>query len=251
MAVHTYTGAGSTVSFDDVSGTVTFEHTHWRQPRNKRAASPWTVPVGAIEGISWREATASKPAQMRLRLRGRVGHSKDGRADFNYITGKDEIGVLVTAINAAVQIAEPVLGFGDELTPRQAPAPPAVSVNVPVAGGPPAPDKEEFGGFKLNGKILTYKGVRYGVAGMKATVDIGGTQRRTTLTRVVVGTAIDPGKGTLIGAMAKKQTSYVYLTVEFPNGTEIMVEAPGNYELFARSFASALNSASRSASRSG
>lgn len=81
MAAYRYAGAGSTVEFGDVAGTVTFEHTHWRQPRNKRAVSPWIVPVGAIEGISWREATASKSAEMRLLLRGRKGHNRDGRAD--------------------------------------------------------------------------------------------------------------------------------------------------------------------------
>lgn len=64
--------------------------------------------VGAIEGISWREATASKPAEMRLLLRGRVAHAKDGRADPNYITGTDKIGSLVAAINAVVQAAQPV-----------------------------------------------------------------------------------------------------------------------------------------------
>ncbi|WP_197436220.1 DUF4429 domain-containing protein [Rhodococcus sp. LB1] len=82
-SVHTYAGTGSTATFDDVAGTVTFEHTHWRQPKKKRAASPWTVPVAAIEGISWREATASKPAQMRLILRGRVGYNKNDAADLN------------------------------------------------------------------------------------------------------------------------------------------------------------------------
>ncbi len=249
MAAYRYAGAGSTVEFDDVAGTVTFEHTHWRQPRNKRAASPWIVPVGAIEGISWREATASKPGEMRLLLRGRKGHNRDGRADFNYITGKDKIGALVAALNAAVQTAEPILGFGDDLTPQRAPAPAAVSVNVPVdpAVGPPPPEKAVFGGFKLDGKILTYKGQRYRVAGIRATVEIGGTQQRTTLTRMALGTAINPGAGTMIGAMAKKQTHNLYLTIEFPSGTEIMVEVPGNAELLARSFASALNSASRAA----
>ncbi|MDP1153834.1 hypothetical protein, partial [Klebsiella pneumoniae] len=79
-----------------------------------------------------REATASKSAEMRLLLRGRKGHNRDGRADFNYITGKDKIGALVAALNAAVQTAEPILGFGDDLTPQRAPAPAAVSVNVPV-----------------------------------------------------------------------------------------------------------------------
>ncbi|MFD6882379.1 DUF4429 domain-containing protein [Rhodococcus sp. NPDC060084] len=124
MSVYTYAGAGSTVSFDEAAGTITFKHTHWRQPRRKRAVSPWTVPVGAVEGVSWREGTATKPAEMRLLLRGRVGHNKDGRADFNFISGPEKIGPLVEAINAAIQGAEPVLGFGSELTPARRPAPP-------------------------------------------------------------------------------------------------------------------------------
>jgi hypothetical protein len=101
----------------------------------------------------------------------------------------------------------------------------------------------------LEGKVLRYAGEVYRVAGVHVSVDLGGTHSRTTATRVVLGTAINAGSGTLIGAMAKKQTGYVYLTVEFPNGGQIVLESKANYEILARDFAAAVNSASRAAAR--
>ncbi|MBH0120020.1 hypothetical protein I0Q12_11035 [Rhodococcus sp. CX] len=115
MAVLTYSGIGSVVTFDDVAGTVTFADSRWGLPRRQRLESAWVVPVGAIEGISWREATSSRPAEMRLLLRGRVGYHKNSRADPSYVAGHDRIGDFVAAINSAVQTAEPISDFGKDL----------------------------------------------------------------------------------------------------------------------------------------
>ncbi|RAL31134.1 DUF4429 domain-containing protein [Rhodococcus sp. AQ5-07] len=270
MSVLTYAGTESAVTFDDVAGTVTFEHRSRRLSKKKRAASPWTVPVGAIEGISWREVTSSKPGEMRLLLRGRIGHDKDGSADWNYVTGEDKIGQIVTAINAAVQTATPITNFGNGYVVPRAPAPKAVSTNTDQArveratirSMPPGARNSstsdvskshrevsgilaEFGGVQLRQASLTYQGIRYPVSGARAFVEIGGTQRRTTATRVVVGSVITLGVGTLIGAMAKKKTNNIYLTVEFADGRSILLEAKAKAEGAARSFANAVNSSGR------
>ncbi|MCW2300767.1 DUF4429 domain-containing protein [Rhodococcus erythropolis] len=254
MSVISYTGSESTAYFDDVAGTVTFEHRHRRLPKKKRAASPWTVPVGAIDGISWREATAAKPGEMRLLLRGRIGYDKDGTADWSYISGNDKIGQLVSAINAAVQVATPITNFGSGYAPTRVPAAKAVSINVarPATEADPLHDNSgvsaAFGGIQLRNSTLTYQGSQHLVAGARAFVEIGGTQRRTTATRVVVGSVVTLGVGTLIGAMAKKKTNNIYLTVEFSDGQSILVESKARAEGDARRFAAAVNSAGKTAS---
>ncbi|MFD6517280.1 hypothetical protein [Rhodococcus sp. NPDC060176] len=240
-----YIGTQSTVTYDPRSETVTFEHRGRSLPKKKRQASPWTVQVGSIEGISWREATTTKPAEMRLLLRGRVGYDKDSQADFNYISGDEPIRELVDAINAAVQSASPVAppAVAGDAPKRPASRPAAKTVTVGSVK-PPQPITE-FGGVQLFQKVLVHQGQRYAVAGATAFVEVGGTQRRTTATRMAVGTAILPGVGTIIGAMAKKKTNKIFLTVELSDGKLIFVEAHSRNEAAARKFAASVSAAGR------
>ncbi|MFD6518096.1 hypothetical protein [Rhodococcus sp. NPDC060176] len=99
-----------------------------------------------------------------------------------------------------------------------------------------------FEGISVGREFIEFEGVQYPTAGARAFVEIGGIQRRVTGTRMVVGTIIAPGVGTLIGAMAKKKSNNVYVTVEFADGQAVVVEAKPKQEGDARRFAAAVTS---------
>lgn len=92
-------------------------------------------------------------------------------------------------------------------------------------------------------KSIEFKGNSYPTRGAKGFVEMGGTQRRTTATRLVVGSVITFGVGTAIGAMAKKKTNNIYLTIEFESGMAILIEAKAKQEGDARRFAQAVTTA--------
>lgn len=246
-----YKGTGTVVTFDPDAETVTFVHSGMLALKKKRVASPWVVPVGAIEEIEWRESKGIRGAELRLLLRGRVGHDALLNGDLSGVVGNDKIGELVASIDAAVQAAEPVHDFGVSATPPQVP-----STSVAREKKPSFMDSMnefaeknakplKFEGVSLKGGQVTFKGVSYPVAGAQAFVEVGGTQRRTTATRLVVGSAVTLGIGTLIGGMAKKKSNNIYVTVELADGEVILVEAKSKLEGDARKFVGAINSAAR------
>lgn len=98
-----------------------------------------------------------------------------------------------------------------------------------------------FEGLTLRECTVSFEGQEYLLADARAEVEIGGTQRRTTATRVIVGSAITLGVGTVIGAMAKKKTNNVYLSVDLADGHTLLVEAKPKKEGEARKFANELN----------
>ncbi|ORL11669.1 hypothetical protein [Prescottella equi] len=81
------------------------------------------------------------------------------------------------------------------------------------------------------------------LSGASAIVEVGGTQRRTTGTRMAVGTVIAPGVGTIIGAMAKKKSSNVYLTIQFADGEVMTFEEKAKKEGDFRKIAAQINTA--------
>jgi len=101
----------------------------------------------------------------------------------------------------------------------------------------------KFEGITLGRESIEFKGNSYPTRGAKGFVEIGGTQRRTTATRLVVGSVITFGIGTAIGAMAKKKTNNIYLTIEFESGMAILIEAKAKQEGDARRFAQAVTTA--------
>jgi len=247
MTAITYKGTGTSATLDIAAGTITFEHRSWLQPKRKRSASPWVVPIGAVESVSWRESKGMKVAEMRLLLRGRVGHDKEGIADLNYVMGNEPIGSFVADVDAAVQSAEPVTDLGTQRSTPSASPSQSVATVEPRRGWMEAmvdqAVRAEFEGIKLKGPSIHFKMTKHPVAGAHATVEVGGTQRRTTATRMVVGSVVTLGVGTAIGAMAKKKTNNIYLTVDLEDGQVIMIEAKSKQEGSARKFAAAINQA--------
>ena len=68
---------------------------------------------------------------------------------------------------------------------------------------------------------------------------------RVTATRVAVGTVLLPGIGTIIGALAKKNRSKVYLATTVPDDDLVLVEVRAKKETKAREFALRINKAAR------
>lgn len=84
------------------------------------------------------------------------------------------------------------------------------------------------------------------VAGAAAEVIHGATQRRTTATRVAVGSLLAPGLGTAIGAMARKATDTLYVIVTAADGQELLSRpVKAKDERDARQWVSAFNAAAK------
>jgi hypothetical protein len=249
MTAITYQGDGSKVTLDPEAQTLTFEHTGMRNSKARKRASPWVIPLGAIETIEWREKKGLKAAEFRPILHGRAGFDDSKLKDLSYLSSSlEKVAQFVEAVEAARSAANPVVDFvPGELAPTLAPE----SANKGILGHLASQTViASFQGAMINGDSLHYRLQKYPLAGARANVDVGGTKRRTTATRVVVGSAITLGVGTAIGAMAKKKTSSVYLTVEFADGDYILIEADAKAEPRARKFAASVNQAAAITGRS-
>lgn len=107
----------------------------------------------------------------------------------------------------------------------------------------PAP-KLQFGYFELDGKTLNHQSVAYPVKGARATVETAASAKtRMTATRVVGGAIVLGPLGALLGGMAKKDESKIFLVVEMADGTVITDRAQARHETTARRFAGAVNTA--------
>jgi hypothetical protein len=110
----------------------------------------------------------------------------------------------------------------------------------------PEPDARKqvvkFSGFELTETHLSYKSDRRLVSGTKATVEAGASARtRMTATRVLGGAAILGPLGAVLGGLAKKDESKVFLIVEMRDGTVYTEEVRGRNEAEARKFAGMVN----------
>lgn len=98
---------------------------------------------------------------MRLLLRGRVGHDKEGIADLNYVMGNEPIGSFVADVDAAVQSAEPVTDFGTQRSTPSASPSQSVATVEPRRGWMEAMADQavraEFEGIKLKGSSIHFK----------------------------------------------------------------------------------------------
>ncbi|MCJ0906225.1 hypothetical protein [Rhodococcus sp. ARC_M6] len=104
--------------------------------------------------------------------------------------------------------------------------------------------KLAFGFFTLQGKSLTHQAVTYPVKGARATVESAASAKtRMTATRVVGGAIVLGPLGALLGGMAKKDQSKIFLIVEMADGTVITDRAQARHEAVARRFAGAINTA--------
>jgi|GEM_PF-6493564 len=117
--------------------------------------------------------------------------------------------------------------------------------NPPNARPKPKPEKSlAFGFFVLEGETLTHQKVAYPVRGARATVESAASAKsRMTATRVVGGAVVLGPLGAILGGMAKKDKSKIFLVVEMADGTVFTDQAQARHEATARRFAGAINTA--------
>lgn len=87
------------------------------------------------------------------------------------------------------------------------------------------------------------KGERLPIGGASASVEDGADTNRPTLTRVGAGAIIAGPLGAIVGGLVRKDTSRIYVTVEFPDGRAVVIDAPRKDSAKAREFAAKVNAA--------
>lgn len=247
-----YEGMGCTAVLDTNAGIVVLNHQGGvTVPKHKKVSSPWVIPLGAIEDVEFQEKSMMARGWVRFVLIDRVGWSKTQLEDVNsFFAGKEKVTPFVDVINAArsgavrtSMVAQPAESRLQRLEAKSAAAE-AIADVARASRGP------EFQGIGIrNREIIEFKGQQFPLVGARAYVEIGSTQRRTTATRIVLGSVVTLGVGTVVGAMAKKKTNNVYVTIELADGQVIVVEADAKKEGEAREFTAALTSAAAVAAR--
>lgn len=104
------------------------------------------------------------------------------------------------------------------------------------------------GVYVLNGKVsytgddrkLLTKPLGGAVAEFETGADAGS---RTTLTRVAAGAIVAGPVGAIVGGMFKKDRNKVYVSITFPDGDVMVVDAPAKDDAKAREFARKINAA--------
>ncbi|WP_336642036.1 hypothetical protein [Microbacterium sp. USHLN272] len=112
--------------------------------------------------------------------------------------------------------------------------------SAPVAEAPARLPSADFGGYKLRDGVLKGGGKSVSVQGAEAEATQGAPSQRSTLTRMGAGALIAGPIGFVVGAVARKNTSKCYVTIEVPDGV-IIIEAKAKEYRDAVEFASAVN----------
>ncbi|NJI60930.1 hypothetical protein HCX50_15985 [Microbacterium oxydans] len=193
-------------------------------------------------------------------LLGRVGRmTKRSEIPLEKITGYDIIPGSVTYLRVAASgwsatpdPAKSALAFAlhprnahDEFvsalreatgTERQNIAPPSAPKVVQPVRLPAA----EFGAYKLRDGVLKGGGKSVSLQGAEAEATQGAPSQRSTLTRMGAGALIAGPVGFVVGAVARKDTSKCYVTVELPQGV-VVIEGRSKDYPHAVKFADAIN----------
>ncbi|HLS00537.1 MAG TPA: hypothetical protein VK054_00925 [Beutenbergiaceae bacterium] len=81
------------------------------------------------------------------------------------------------------------------------------------------------------------------IAGATAEYESGATEKRITGTRVITGAVLFGPLGAVAGGVLRKDKSKCYVTITFPDGNVVIVDAPLKEEKKAREFAATVNAA--------
>lgn len=104
----------------------------------------------------------------------------------------------------------------------------------------------QFNGIAIRKDQLRQGFKSWPIAECEAMVDQGANvAARVTATRVALGTVILPGIGTIVGALAQKNRSKIYLAITIPDDDVLLIELKSTKEGEARKFANAVNRAAR------
>lgn len=97
----------------------------------------------------------------------------------------------------------------------------------------------------LQGDTITISGQPLPVAGTHAEVDGGAQKNRVTVTRVGTGAVLAGGTGAIIGGLAKKDQTKIYITISHPTGVILVKPFKRDREHHVRTYAAKVNAASQ------
>ncbi|MDV6209928.1 DUF2510 domain-containing protein [Rhodococcus erythropolis] len=192
--------------------------------------------------------TFAKRGSVRILLRGRSGYHPDVIEDVNGYLEKGESGEkFVDAIRVAILNVPSVEGFGAAGTVGET-VPGMLERTQNRTAAAEQAKANRFRGLSLNGGYLTQNAQSWPVVGAKASIESAGIARsRISATRLVGGAILGGGAGALVGAVARKDQSSIFLTIELADGTILVEEFPARDEGEGRRFAARINSMARSA----
>lgn len=252
----THTGLSCVASLDLDAGTVTLIHAGLAAQKHKKDASPRVIPLGAIESVEYSKKTMLKRGHVRLILRGRSGFQDDVFEDVNGYFEKSASGAeFAEAVSAAAAVAEPVYGFGAAGSAAEVGLPARARGQARIDDFKARAEEEyerkldeifkKFEGFTLlDDQKISQRSKEYPLAGARARIESAGIQRsRITATRVLGGAVLGNGTGALIGGMARKDTSKIYVVVELATGATLTEETDARNEGHARQFTDRVNAA--------
>jgi len=237
-----HAGFSCDATLDEDAGTLTLVHSGLAAKKHKRDASPRVIPLGAIESVEFAKSTIVKRGFVRFLLRGRSGYHQDVIEDVNgyLLKGtRDKFAEpFVGAVRRALVGVAPVDGYGAAGTAEE--TRPGMLERTQNRA------TQSFGAFRIKGNELKHYWRSFPIEGATARVESAGIARsRITATRVTGGAVLGFGVGAIIGALARKDTSTICLTVELADGTVIVEECPVSRERAARQFAARLSTAGR------
>lgn len=221
MELVTLEAFGCTATVDDQAVTLT--HNGLMTPRFKKSA-PWVIPLGAIESIDHLPRDWKNRGYVRFVVRDGVGWHDQELMDMNTFLLKKPADEFLQVVEQRRANAHPAA------MPAAAPAkqPPPGSMSASSSNA-------SFEGITLQPGSILFQGKSYPVAGARASVEVGSAKKRITATRVLaVG---------VFALAAKKNETRVYLTIDFADGQEIVVELEHKQEAEARQFASQVTNA--------
>lgn len=100
-----------------------------------------------------------------------------------------------------------------------------------------------YTGLIVKDGVVEPRGQAIPVKGARAAVHVGTPERRTTVTRVALGTVLAPGLGTAVGFMAKKTRDRLYVTITGGDGRQVVSKAlPQKHESDIRAWVTQFNS---------
>lgn len=220
-----------TTEHKSVDGTATLTDTHLVFDYNRRA--------GAARSSKRSEIPLSKITTYEI-IPGRVTYLRVSASGWS-ATPDPAKSALTFALDSTASHAEFVSALqsatGAEAAHIEVAAAP---VTPPIAKLPPA----EFGGYKLRDGYLKGGGKSVSVRGAEAEATQGAPSQRSTLTRMGAGALIAGPVGFVVGAVARKNTSKCYVTIELPDGVVVIESKAKEYPDAVR-FADAVNRSAR------
>ncbi|GAB3141683.1 hypothetical protein GCM10027057_25660 [Marisediminicola antarctica] len=239
-------GMSGSASFD--AGFLTFSFTE-AEAKLKRNAEV-TIPLEAITTIEYTAKKLLKGDRLRIRAED-VDYANDATYDpCTFVFGLESGAEFLRSLQTAINIATTQAVAGDAEVPGSLAAvskPVVVQVGLSAAAEKAARRGKLINSFKsytLYEKRIISSAKSWPTLGAQASVDVGASTSRISLTRVAVGGVVAGGLGAVVGGSSRRNTTKCFLTLSTSVGTVVIPYNPAS-ETKARKFAAQVNAAGR------